>query len=102
MRKSLRLVLCLLVSTLFLHSRLVAHLSQIKANPSLKAAVHPLTVPEKNAKISPDLKKTYDNANPPAFRSRALVKTGPKEVLNKDVQVMGDRVIINVTLKESE
>ncbi len=103
MRKPLRLVLCLVVSVLFLHSSLFAQSTQIKANPpALKAAILPVTTPDKNAKLSGDLQKTYNASNKPAFRALATGKPGPADVLNKDVQIAGNRVIINVTAKESD
>ncbi len=103
MRKSLRFFLCFFVPGLFFHSSLFSQQpGQIKGNPALKAAVKPIAPLEKDARLSPDLKKTYDNAQPTASRAFARTKPGPNDVINKDVQITGNRVIINVTLKESD
>ena len=76
--------------------------AQIKGNPVLKATtVQQLASPKISSRLSPDLKKLYDNSTLNAQKAiSGLSKTIPNnDALNKYMQIKGDRVVVDITAK---
>ncbi len=78
--------------------------AQVKGNPVFGGvAAPPFDMQKSPTRISPDLKKLYENYS--SVRSKAIESTGkPTPInansLNKYMQIRGDRVVVDVTIKD--
>ncbi|HXB91161.1 MAG TPA: hypothetical protein VNU72_02685, partial [Puia sp.] len=78
--------------------------AQVKGDPVFGGvAAPPADMQKSSTRISPDLKKLYENFS--SVRSKAIESTGkPSPInagsLNKYMQIRGDRVVVDVTIKD--
>ena len=98
MRGILLSTVCAGVAVLFS----VQLLAQIKGDPVLKAAPQQPAVQKTSSRLSPALQKLYDNTT----AARKAEASGEKPVvsydaLDKYLQVKGDKVVVDITVKEN-
>ena len=77
--------------------------AQVKGNPSFSGTVKQQSgTPKTSTTLSPELKKLSDQRGPNAKIAESVGKPGVStDALSKYMQVKGDRVVIDVTIKEN-
>ena len=97
MRKSLLVAVCVGPGIMFS----VGAGAQVKGNPVFNASPQQLKVQKTDSRLSPELQKLYDNANGTkkilAPAEKPLV---PNDALNKYIQVKGNQVLVDITVRE--
>jgi hypothetical protein len=77
--------------------------AQVKGNPVFSSTTLQQPAAKTSSKLSPDLKKLYDNYGPNAKKVESTlakpVPSSPNGGTNKYMQIKGDRVVIDVTAK---
>ena len=76
--------------------------AQIKGNPQFKTnLLQQPAIPKTSSRLSPDLKKLYDNYGPNAKRVESNAKAAPSsDAMNKYMQIRGDKVVVDITVKQ--
>ena len=74
--------------------------AQVKGDPAANGTT-PTLVPQKtSSRLSPDLKKLYDNKGARAKIVQSTKKpTLPEDAMNTYIQIKGDKVVVDVTVK---
>lgn len=95
-------LLCIIVSGLscILFSVKTVH-AQVKGNPTFSGAVQQPGASKSSTKLHPDLKKLSDQHGPQAKAAESTRKPTPSnDALTKYMQIKGDKVVVDVTIKE--
>ena len=98
MRRTLHCIVCFCITVLF-----CVHLhAQKKGDPVLQAAPQQPIIQKSNSVLSPALQKLYDNTSParktqPSAEKNIVINDG----LDKYLQIKGNGVVIDITVKEN-
>lgn len=75
--------------------------AQVKGDPVLAASAQTVHIEKGGSKLSPELQKLADNATGTRKMLTAAEKAGiPNNDMNKYMQFKGDRVVVDITLKD--
>lgn len=98
MKKKLPTLIAGAVASIFLMNVLHA---QIKGNPQLQGKVQQPSLQKISTKLSPGLQVLHDNTSFKIQNKSALSSDTKTDALQKYLQIKGDKVLVNFTIKDS-
>ncbi|MBN9383943.1 MAG: S8 family serine peptidase [Chitinophagaceae bacterium] len=94
-----RKLLCLTVLASVTFSSLSLH-AQVKGDPEANGTTPILIPPKTSSKLSPELKRLYDDRGARAKVVQSTRKpTLPEDAMNAYLQIKGDKIVVDVTVK---